>query len=405
MSGEEKRARKGPSKGAVILVMLLSVGVIISLLLYRQYSKTHVSTDDAFVDGRIHPIAAKINGTVKTLHVTDNQAVKKGDLLIEIDPADYEVRVEEAGASLSSERSKMAETSGRLAVVRSQWREMAEQLEGARISLQVQRENLAQMELDINRAQANVDAQNARVRQAEQDIKRANDLFGKEAISREKHEKAQTARDVAVAQAKVAREQLGQAKVARDAQSGRVRQAQVEIRRIEAAIETQKNVIRQTEASLGSQKFLTKQKAAALRMAELTRSYTKIYAPVDGFVTKRSVEVGNQVQPGLPLMAVVPLEGTWITANYKETQLQRVRPGQKVLISVDTYPGKKFQGKVDSIMAGTGSAFSLFPPENATGNFVKVVQRIPVKIVLDEGTDPHHILRIGMSVVPTIYTQ
>jgi membrane fusion protein (multidrug efflux system) len=134
-------------------------------------------------------------------------------------------------------------------------------------------------------------------------------------------------------------------------------------------------------------------------------SYTKIYAPVDGFVSKKSVEIGNQVQAGQPLLAIVPLEGTWVTANYKETQLERVRPGQKVYIKVDTYPGKTFTGKVDSVMAGTGSAFSLFPPENATGNFVKVVQRVPVKIVLDQGTDPEHALRVGLSVVPTIITK
>ncbi len=405
MGTDEKGTRKGPSNGIIVFLIVLVICVIISLLVYRQYTKGRVSTDDAFVDGRIHSIAARINGTVKTLHVTDNQKVKKGDLLIEIDPADFEARVDEAGASLSSERSRLAETGGRVAVVKAQWREMAQQVEAAKINLEVQQKTLAQAELDINRARANVEAQDARVRQAEQDITRANDLFGKEAISREKYENAQTARDVAAAQAKAAREQLGQARAARDAQSGRVRQARVEIARVEAAMETQKDVIRQTETSFGSQGFLTKQREAALRIAELNRSYTKIYAPVDGFVTKRSVEVGNQVQQGLPLMAIVPLEGTWITANYKETQLQRVKPGQKAKIRVDTYPGKTFQGKVDSIMAGTGSAFSLFPPENATGNFVKVVQRVPVKIVLDEGTDPDHVLRVGMSVVPTIYTR
>jgi membrane fusion protein (multidrug efflux system) len=146
------------------------------------------------------------------------------------------------------------------------------------------------------------------------------------------------------------------------------------------------------------------QKEAVLEGANLNRAYTKIYSPSDGYITKRTVEVGNQIQADQPLMAVVPLsqEEIWITANYKETQLKKVKPGQKVKVKVDTYPGRVFYGRVNSLMAGTGAVFSLFPPENATGSFVKVVQRIPVKIVLESGTDPEHLLRIGMSVVPTI---
>ena len=139
-----------------------------------------------------------------------------------------------------------------------------------------------------------------------------------------------------------------------------------------------------------------------MKEAKLNVSYTKIYSPVEGYVTKKSVEVGEQLRPGQPVMAVVPLHDVWIIANYKETQLTRVKVGQKVRIKVDTYPGKVYEGRVDSIMAGTGSVLSMFPPENATGSFVKVVQRIPVKIILVNGNDPKHLLRDGMSVVPTI---
>jgi membrane fusion protein, multidrug efflux system len=148
-----------------------------------------------------------------------------------------------------------------------------------------------------------------------------------------------------------------------------------------------------------------KQKQEALEADRLKKSYTLIYAPSSGYVTKKSVEVGNQIQAGQPLMAIVPLADVWIIANYKETQLEGVKPGQKVVIEVDSYPGKKFSGKVESIMAGTGAAFSLFPPENATGNYVKVVQRVPVKIILDAGTDPNKLLRVGMSVEPTIMVE
>jgi membrane fusion protein (multidrug efflux system) len=144
------------------------------------------------------------------------------------------------------------------------------------------------------------------------------------------------------------------------------------------------------------------QKEATAALAELNYEYTKIYAPVDGYVTRKSVQTGNQIQPGQPLMAVVALNDIWVTANFKETEMENIRPGQRVELTVDSYPGKVFSGKVDSIMAGTGVSFSLFPAENATGNYVKVVQRIPVKIVLDEGTDKDHVLRVGMSVEPTV---
>jgi membrane fusion protein (multidrug efflux system) len=139
-----------------------------------------------------------------------------------------------------------------------------------------------------------------------------------------------------------------------------------------------------------------------LHAAELNHGYTKIYAPSGGYVTKKSAETGNHVEDGQPLMAVVSLDDIWVTANYKETQLEKVKQGQKVVMKVDTFPGRKFKGKIESIMSGTGAVFSLFPPENATGNYVKVVQRIPVKIVLDKDADREHVLRIGMSVVPTI---
>ena len=235
----------------------------------------------------------------------------------------------------------------------------------------------------MEEARANLELQQANLRQAEVDFKRAESLLKKEVIPREQYDKAKTTYDVAVAQVKAAKERIKQ---------------------LEASLETQKAVVKQTETSLIPQQAQIQQKEATLKGTELNLGYTKIYAPTDGYITKRTVEVGNQVQAGQPLMAVVPLaqEDIWISANYKETQLEKVKPGQKVEIKVDTFPGKKFYGRVESIMSGTGAVFSLLPPENATGNYVKIVQRIPVKIVLDQGTDPSHNLRIGMSVVPTI---
>jgi membrane fusion protein, multidrug efflux system len=346
----------------VLFPIMIIIGAL-TLYFYRGYKATHLSTDDAFVDGRIHLIASRVPGTVKVIHVKDNQFVKKNDLLLEIDPSDYEVRVKEAQAGLETERAKLSEIRDKVDTVRKQLSEAIASLEAARATLELQEANL---------------------RQAEIDFKRVDSLLKKEVMTREQFDKAKTNYDVGVAQVKAAKERMKQ---------------------LEASLETQKAVIKQTETSLVPQQAQIQQKDAILKGAELNKSYTKIYAPSDGYAAKRTVEIGNQIQPGQSLMAVVPLDDIWITANYKETQLQGVKPGQRVKIKVDTYPGKVFYGRVDSVMAGTGVVFSLFPPENATGNYVKIVQRIPVKIILDKDTDPAHILRIGMSVVPTILVE
>ncbi len=344
---------------AVVFAVLAAIGAVI-VYFYMQYKNTHITTDDAFIEGYVHVIASKVSGTVKTILVNDNQFVKQGDVLVELEVRDYEAKVKEASSALNAERAKLAEMAARIETAKRQ---------------------LSELQARADSAKAVIELQKASLEQAESDAKRADGLFKKDAISREKYEKTMTARKVSAAQLKASQEEL---------------------RSATAGVEAQKAVIRQAEAARTTQLSTIKQKEAVLETADLNYGYTKIYAPVDGYVTKKSVETGNQVQIGQPLMSVVPLSDIYITANYKETQLDKVRPGQKVDIKVDTYPGKTFKGTVDSIMAGTGAVFSLFPPENATGNYVKVVQRIPLKIVLEKNTDPGHVLRIGMSVVPTI---
>ncbi|MGB9716187.1 MAG: HlyD family secretion protein [Thermodesulfovibrionales bacterium] len=343
----------------IILGSILMIGAIV-IFFYLRYKSTHITTDDAFVEGTIHTIAPKVSGTVKSVYVRDNQFVRENEILLEIDPVDYDVKVKEASSKLNAEKSKLSEIEAKIETSKKQ---------------------LLELQRNIEVAKANLELQEANLKQAETDFKRAENLYKNEAISKERFEKATTDYEVAVARTKAASEQLQYAKV---------------------ALETQKAIIKQAEAAKISQLSFIRQNEASLKAAELNYGYTKIRSPSDGYVTKKSVEKGNQVQAGQPLMAIVPLSDIWIVANYKETQLEKVRPGQKVKIKVDTYPGKTFKGKVESIMAGTGAVFSLFPPENATGSYVKVVQRIPVKILLEEGTDPEHILRIGMSVVPTI---
>jgi membrane fusion protein (multidrug efflux system) len=348
----------------IIFPALVIIGAVI-LFFYMEYKATHISTDDAFVDGRIHVIASKIPGTVKVLYVKDNQFVKMNDLILEIDPADYDVRVKDARAGLETEKKRLSEIQNRVDTVKKQLAEIMASLEAARANVQLQKANLDLAKLNLERSEA---------------------LLKKEVIPRQQYDNSKTAYEVAVAQVKAAGDLAKQ---------------------LEASLGTQRALIKQTEASLPTQEAQIRQRQTVLKGAELNLGYTKLYAPADGYITKRTVEVGNQIQAGQPLLAVVPLaqEDIWVTANYKETDLQGVRPGQKVKITVDTYPGKVFYGKVNSIMAGTGAVFSLFPPENATGNFVKVVQRIPIKIVLDERTDPGHLLRIGMSVQPTILVE
>ena len=356
------KKNRGKKAAALVVFVLFAIILVIAAVIYIQYKKTHISTDDAFIDGNVHTIAPKVAGTVKTVYVNDNQFVKAGDVLLELDPVDYTTRVREAQSGLDAERKRaVADTS----VIETAKRQLAEQ------------------EASVAAAQAELNLQQANMDQAARDAKRAEALFKQDALPRERYEQAGTAFEVAKARVKAAREQL---------------------RKSRAAVLSQKAVVQQTEAAFNLQQSVINQKGATLDIAMLNESYTKITAPTDGFVTKKSVEVGNQVQPGQPLLAIVPLSDIWITANYKETQLDHVRPGQKVDIEVDAYPGKEFKGHVDSIMSGTGASFSLFPPENATGNYVKVVQRVPVKIVFENGEVPAGggKLKLGMSVVPTV---
>ncbi len=330
---EPKENNKKKKLIYLLVIVGLILGVFTAMHIIRGF--THVVTDDAYITGRVHSIASKISGTVKEVLIDDNQAVKKGALLVEIDPADYEIKVKEAEAALSAERARLVDA-----------------------------------QAGIKSAEANLEVQEVVFNQSDLDKKRGESLYKDEVIPKEKHEKILTAYDMAAAKVKALEEELEKAKSSKELEES-----------------------------------LIKQKEAALKAAQLNLSYTKIYAPTDGYITNKSVETGNQIQPAQPLMAVVALDDIWIVANYKETQLKNVKAGERAEVRVDTYPGKIFSGKVDSIMAGTGAAFSLFPPENALGNYVKVVQRIPVKIVFDKSSDEGHVLRIGMSCIPTIITK
>ncbi len=338
-----EKPKKGPGNGrrrrnSIILILLVATGCIVGTNLWVR-GQTHISTDNAFIESHVHAVSSRVPGMVSRVLVADNQPVHKGDLLAEIDDADYRTRAATAEAELAMAKN---ETSGEYATV-----------EAARAAAHQAAAQLDQVNLDLTRGKA---------------------LFAKEVISREQLDRLETSRKVATA---------------------RLKEAEEAVHRAEAMLGI---------AGSGSREARIAKSRAELEASQLDLSYTRIYAPADGYVTRKSVETGNYVQPGQPLLAIVALDKTWVTANYKEKQLTYVKPGQQVEFTVDAYPGKTFKGTVDSIMAGTGAAFSLLPPENATGNYVKVVQRIPVKIAIDKSSDPDRLLRVGMSVEPTILT-
>ena len=348
---------------AISIFVVIAIACSVTGYFYIQYKKTRITTDDAFVEGNIHVVASKVTGTVKNIHVKSNQFVKKGDVLLELDSADYEIKVKETMSALNAEKAKLAESDAKIESAKRQ---------------------IAELTARANAIKGLNESQEANLQQSESDMKRMESLYKEDIIPKETYEKAVTSYKSSLAMVKASSEGLKYGILSAD---------------------TQKSVLKQAEAGKIVLLSAIKQKEALLEAAQLNYGYTKIYAPADGYVTKKSVELGNQIQAGQPLMAVVDLTDIYVVANYKETQIERVKPGQKVKIKVDTYPGKVFDGKVESIMAGTGAVFSLFPPENATGNYVKVVQRIPVKIVLDKGADSEHVLRVGMSVVPTIIVE
>jgi len=350
----------GRKRKAIGLFLLVLAATVIAGFVYWRYRQTHVGTDDAYIDGKIHLVSARVQGTVTEVPVRDNQPVEAGGLLLRIDPEPFAVRESAAASAVSGG---------------------AADLVAAHKDVEAAKVQLLQLSAGIQAARARTVFSSARLSQAARDAARMEQLFEKQVVSREALEKAQTDAETAKAQDDVAKEEL---------------------RLAEAAIPTQKAQIAQREARVAQQQAQVRQRESSLAEAKLLHRYTAVLSPVDGYVTRKAVEAGQVVSPGQSLLAVAALDNVWVVANYKETDIERIRPGQEVEIRVDTFKGRKFKGTVDSIMAGTGSAFALFPPENASGNYVKVVQRVPVKIVLSRGEDPDHILRIGMSVVPTI---
>jgi membrane fusion protein (multidrug efflux system) len=418
---------------AAVIVLLVAAAVGIN---YWLYARSHESTDDAFIDAHVTAISPKVAGYVVKVHVKANQQVKKGDILVEIDPRDFQAKVDQAQAALAAGEARLKEAQTGVELTRVNSRANVQQASGTvqqaragvaaqRAQATAERTRVTQAAAAVNSAQANlqqaqaqVDAAQAELVRAQADVARYQELYSKDEVSRQRLDQAIATARTAQAQTEAARQraaaaasqvreseaaQRTAAETARKAEAqigaaqGQVQEAQGRL----AAANTAPQQIASSEAQAQTASASLEQLRAAVAQAELELSYTKLYAPDDGRVTNKSVEEGALVQSGQPLMAIVPGD-VWVTANFKENQIGEMRPGQPVEISVDAYPDKTFKGHVDSIQAGTGARFSLLPPENATGNYVKVVQRVPVKIVFDEPPDPQHLLAPGMSVEPEV---
>ena len=371
-----------------------------------------VSTDDAQVDAHVTPIAARVGGTVGEVAVADNQPVKAGDVLVRIDLRDYEVALTRARAELADVEAAAHAASVAIPITATT---TASNVAAAQSVVGQSEASVTEAEQGVAAARARVATAQARVREQEagaarmaRDVERLKGLLAKDEIAQQQFDAAVAAAEASKAATDSARAQVREAELAITAAESRVASARIRGQQSGAelrAAETAPQQVQATRARALAAAAQVEQKRALVRQAELNLEYAVVKAPIGGIVSRRAVEPGQVIQPGQPLMTIIPLNDVWITANFKETQLSDMRVGQRVMIEVDAYGGREFSGHVESIAAATGSRFSLLPPENATGNFVKVVQRVPVKIVLDAGQNDTQLLRAGMSVTPTVYTR
>ncbi|MGB2644570.1 MAG: HlyD family secretion protein [Candidatus Acidiferrum sp.] len=409
----EKEEPKGLANPKMQRLAIIGGVVLLAVLLgLFLYYHNRESTDDAQIDGHITPIAAKVYGRVEKVLVLDNQQVKAGQELVKIDPRDYQAALDQAKAALelaeSEARSAGVDVPRTAENVASGTSSADAQLLGSQADLASAQAMYEQAQTaDLAFAQANVNKSLANAALAQADLARYKPLMEKGEISEQQYDAAKANADATASALKADQEKLAQAqrnvevvKAQLDAAKARVLQARAGVENAQA----NKRQVGMRTADAQAKIAKVAQAQAELEAAQLNLSYTDVVAPVDGVATHKQVEPGQIVQAGQGLMVVVPLQDVWVTANFKETQLRNMKPGQKAEVKVDTY-GKTFSGHVDSIAGATGGMLSLLPPENATGNYVKVVQRIPVKILLDKNSVEGTLLRPGMNVDATVITK
>jgi membrane fusion protein (multidrug efflux system) len=442
-TGEDKAAEEPVKNGKGKRRRLFIIGGIALVILaiagtaYWLYERQFESTDDAFIEGDITQVSPKVSAYITKIYVKNNQLVHKGDLLVELDPKDYEAKLEQAKAQLSVAQAQHGSAEATVDLTRkttgasqTQARSNVEtarnNVEQNRAASEAKRSQILQAQTAVKTAQANLAQTRAQIQQAEGDLHlaqvefdRRQKLFNNGDISKQNLDQATSALQTARSQYNSAQKQIDAAESRVEEARANVSTAQENFKQSQAQIDISRSQVGESagrledanaapervsvsESQVDTSKAGIEQAEAAVHEAELELSYTKILAPEEGFITRKTIEEGQLIQAGTPMMAVSQSDEMWVIANFKETQLANMQPGQAVDIYVDAYPSQSFHGKVDSVQAGTGSRFSVLPAENATGNYVKVVQRVPVKIVFDSPPDDAHRLVPGMSVQPTV---
>jgi membrane fusion protein (multidrug efflux system) len=394
------------------LVACLGVLVLLAIGGWLWLTAGRESTDDAQVEAHVTPIAPRVSGSVLKLPVSDNQQVEAETVLVVLDPRDYEVAVSKAKAELADAEASALAAQSSVPIMSTT---ASSNVTTAQGSVEQARGGIEQSQKELEAARARLTTAEAKLREAEanatkaaRDVERLRGLLSKDEVSQQQFDATVAAADAQRAAADSARSQVAEADAGIRVAESKLMQTRAGEQQARASLRTAQtgpDQIVAARARASAAEARAQQAKATLDQADLNLRYTVVKAPARGIVSRKMVEVGQVVQSGQPLMALILLDSPWITANFKETQLRDMRPGQPVTIKVDAYGGREYRGKVDSIAGATGARFSLLPPENATGNYVKVVQRVPVKIVLEPGQDPEHVLRPGMSVAPTVFTK
>jgi membrane fusion protein (multidrug efflux system) len=433
----EKNGKNGSRRRILYIgAIVLGIGVIVGFV-YWLYARQFESTDDAFVEADITQVSPKVSAYVKTIHVSNNQFVRQGDLLVELDQSDLQVKLQQAEAQLETAKSQRdvalanAQLTTRTTVAgqktaRSNVESARNNVDQQRLASEARQSQITQAHAALHTAEANLAQAEAEVPGAESNLHLAQleynrrlNLFNRGDISQQNLDQANNALQNAQAALNAARKTVLAAQSRVDEANANVRTAEQTFRQSVAQVSLSQSQVGESQGRLQdanaapervevsqtqveTAEAAIKAAEAVVEQAKLDLSYTKITAPEDGYVTRKTVEEGQLVQIGAPLMAISQSDDVWVVANFKETQLERMKPGQKVDIEIDAFPNEDFKGHVDSVQAGTGSRFSVLPAENATGNFVKVVQRVPVKIVFDEPPEKVKRLVPGMSVEPSV---
>jgi membrane fusion protein (multidrug efflux system) len=377
--------------------ILASLVILTAVFFLWRYLASYESTDDAQIDGHVNSVSARVSGHVVKLNVEDNQYVEKGTVLVEIDPADYEVAVAQARAAFADAQAQAIAAGINVPITNVS---TSSQVSGAEAAVSSARAGIAAAREQMEAAKSQIVEAEANNTKAQNDLVRYKQLIDKQEISQQQYDEAVASAQAAAATLHAARARADAFAAQIDQAQDRLAQASAELRTADTAPQT----MRVTRARAQSAQANVDRRKAELDQAELNLQYTKVIAPVSGAVSNRTVEVGQNVMPGQEMMKIIPLDegDLWVTANFKETQLKKMTPGLPAEIAVDAND-KTYKGHVDSIAGASGARYSLLPPENATGNYVKVVQRIPVKIVFDKGELKGHELRPGMSVVPKVW--